>query len=141
MTKFQTLLNESKPGVYRLLLCAPAADLCDEAGAAGWQHVAVNGEPIKDKSAFLAAFAKALHFPNYFGHNWDAFEECLNDLAWEDKPDAKGLAIIFDAAGPFAKANPTDWAIACDIFKSATKAHKKAGRRMLIFVRGAAVEE
>lgn len=141
MTKFQTLLNESKPGVYRLLLRTPAADLCAEAGAAGWQPVAVNGEAIKDKNAFLAAFARALHFPSYFGHNWDAFEECLNDLSWEDKAEARGLVILFDAAGPFAKAHPMDWATACDIFKSAAKAHKKAGRRVLIFVRGAAVKD
>ncbi|HEY3340461.1 MAG TPA: barstar family protein [Anaerolineae bacterium] len=141
MTTFQTLLNETKPGLHHLHLRAPAAELCSAAGAAGWQCYTVDGAPIGDKAAFLAAFAAALHFPAYFGHNWDAFEECLNDLSWEDKPEAKGLAILIDAAGPFAKANPADWAIACDIFKSATKAHKKAGRRMLIFVRGIAVQD
>ena len=46
------------------------------------------------------------------------------------------MAVIFDAAGGFAKAHPADWATACDIFKSATKAHKKDGRKLLIFVRG-----
>jgi hypothetical protein len=135
MTKFHTLLNEEKPGVYRLLLRAPANALCAEAQAAGWQCHAVNGESIKDKADFLAASARALHFPAYFGHNWDAFEECLNDLTWE----GPGAVVIFDAAGGFAKAHPADWATACDIFKSVTKAHKKAGRRLLIFVRGAAV--
>jgi Barstar (barnase inhibitor) len=141
MTKFQTLLNETKPGLHHLHLRAPAAELCSEAGAAGWQCYAVDGAPIRDKAAFLATFAAALHFPSYFGHNWDAFEECLNDLSWEDKPEAKGILIIFDAAGSFAKASPADWATARDIFKTATKAWKKAGRRMLIFVRGVSVQE
>jgi len=27
-------------------------------------------------------FSKAFEFPNYFGNNWAAFDECLNDLDW-----------------------------------------------------------
>jgi RNAse (barnase) inhibitor barstar len=27
-------------------------------------------------------FSKAFEFPDYFGNNWAAFDECLNDLDW-----------------------------------------------------------
>jgi RNAse (barnase) inhibitor barstar len=27
-------------------------------------------------------FTKNLNFPEYFGRNWDAFDECINDLEW-----------------------------------------------------------
>ena len=33
-----------------------------------------------DKAGFLAACARDLRFPEYFGGNWDAFEECVRDL-------------------------------------------------------------
>lgn len=37
---------------------------------------------LKNKNELLATAGAALGFPDYFGHNWDAFDECLNDLAW-----------------------------------------------------------
>jgi hypothetical protein len=37
---------------------------------------------LADKQAVLAWYAGALRFPSYFGENWDAFNDCLNDLSW-----------------------------------------------------------
>lgn len=37
---------------------------------------------LSDKDALLTWYAKTLGFPEYFGANWDAFDECLRDLSW-----------------------------------------------------------
>lgn len=39
-----------------------------------------------DKDSFLAAAARDLGFPDYFGGNWDAFEECVRDFAADRAP-------------------------------------------------------
>ena len=36
---------------------------------------------LKDGDA-LRAIAGALQFPEWFGGNWDALEDCLGDLSW-----------------------------------------------------------
>lgn len=34
------------------------------------------------KNDLLEFLGQALGFPDYFGSNWDALEECLKDLTW-----------------------------------------------------------
>jgi hypothetical protein len=34
----------------------------------------------------LADLGKALRFPDYYGDNWDALDECLRDLEWLPAP-------------------------------------------------------
>ena len=56
----------------------------------------IKGRLCKTPATLFAEFARALEFPDYFGHNWDALEECLADLEWLP---AKGyILLITDAA-------------------------------------------
>jgi RNAse (barnase) inhibitor barstar len=45
-------------------------------------YVLVVPSGIVDKKAILQRFARELRFPDYFGKNWDALDECLSDLSW-----------------------------------------------------------
>jgi hypothetical protein len=37
---------------------------------------------IRSKTDLLATLADAGNFPDYFGGNWDALQDCLRDLSW-----------------------------------------------------------
>ena len=56
----------------------------------------IKGAKCQTTAGLLTEWARALDFPDYFGHNWDALEECLADLEWVP---AKGyILLITDAA-------------------------------------------
>ncbi len=42
----------------------------------------MRGRRCGTKRELFQEWAAALQFPYYFGGNWDAFEECINDLDW-----------------------------------------------------------
>ena len=45
-----------------------------------------------DKVGLLERTARALAFPGWFGHNWDAWFDCLVDLGWQPRyPDIDGI--------------------------------------------------
>ena len=58
---------------------------------AGFALRMVRGKKCATPAGLFAEFARALEFPDYFGHNWDALEECLADLEWLP---AKGYVIL-----------------------------------------------
>ena len=65
---------------------------------------------------FLLAAGQALAFPGYYGRNWDAFEEMVNDLSWLP---AAGYVILYDYVYRFAAAQPEAWQVALAILQSA----------------------
>jgi RNAse (barnase) inhibitor barstar len=55
----------------------------------------VRGAKCRSTPGLFSEVARAMDFPDYFGHNWDALEECLTDLEWLP---GKGFVLLVTAA-------------------------------------------
>ena len=95
MDTIACLSSVEPPWVYLAVLKSdePLPDL--EAALPGFVIRRIDGKRCRTKEALLAEFARALDFPDYFGGNWDALEECLGDLEW--LPAAGYVVIVGDA--------------------------------------------
>jgi hypothetical protein len=107
---------EAGPGVYFLDSGAPVDELVRLAKGRGFTVFRLDGHDISDKATFLREAAVSMHFPAYFGYNWDAFDECIHDLEW--KP-ANGYVLLYDRFRSFAEDDPSQWETATDILRSA----------------------
>jgi RNAse (barnase) inhibitor barstar len=73
---------------------------------------------VRTKQELLDTIARELAFPDWFGGNWDALEDCLTDLAW---CVASGYVLILANAGGFAAAEPEEFETALEVFDGAAE--------------------
>ncbi|HEU4322766.1 MAG TPA: barstar family protein [Roseiflexaceae bacterium] len=136
MNKIDALVaGEIPPGLYRFSSRARPDTLTEELAERGWRCFWLDGGTIDDKASFLRACADAMQFPDYFGRNWDALEECLNDLSWVP---ADGYVLVYDQVARFVSAEPDEWSIAADIMSGAADSCAKAGTPLYVLLRGTA---
>ena len=64
---------------------------------------ALEGSRMRDEASFFAEATRALHLPDYFGHNWDAWNDSLGELVAEG---AGGIAIVWRDASHLLAADP-----------------------------------
>jgi RNAse (barnase) inhibitor barstar len=56
----------------------------------------LDAENCKNRTDFFNEIANALLFPDYFNHNLDSFDECMNDLSWIEQTSIKLLIFNYD---------------------------------------------
>lgn len=69
----------------------------------GFKIFEVDSNEISTKEQLLASIAEAMCFPDYFGGNWDALDECLRDMEWLP---ASGYLLIVRNAEDLWHRNP-----------------------------------
>lgn len=126
------LENKKKTGMYRIEAKEDLAEVTAKAEALGWMVFQMDGGDLPDKSAFLSRSATVMRFPAYFGQNWDAFEETINDLSWAP---AAGYVLLYDRVANFAVNRPAEWAIALDILRAAAAEWARRGVPFTVLLR------
>ncbi|GAB3961904.1 barstar family protein [Streptomyces sparsus] len=108
------------PGLYRWPLAqsaAPLPGLAEAAASADLRCAEVELAGVHDKAAFFKRCAPALDLPDWFGHNWDAFADCLTDLSWWG--DTGGYLLALRSWSDFRRAAPADAATAAEVLSAA----------------------
>lgn len=90
----------------------------------------IQGKKCGTPSSLFAEFARVLDFPDYFGHNWDALEECLADFEWLP---AKGYILLITDAHAILPDDEDEYETLLEVLSDAGEAWSKGqttdGRR------------
>ena len=105
------LQDASRSGVYRT---ASAEEIMDAVRGSKLFLARIQFGP---KEKLLKNIAAALEFPDWFGANWDALEDCLSDLA------GQGYVVLFDEAKP-----GDDLGILIDVLRSSAQSWAARGK-------------
>ncbi|MGB9149689.1 MAG: barstar family protein [Burkholderiales bacterium] len=134
MKKLKSLLAENKlGGVFQLTSADTQAEIEKMAKTAKLAYFHIEGKKIEKKEQFLNHAAVAMHFPEHFGNNWDAFADCLEDLSWHD---AKGYLVLYDHYDGLASHAHGQFDTLLEIFQSAVEYWREQGKPMLVLLRG-----
>jgi RNAse (barnase) inhibitor barstar len=130
----KSLLTEKKHGgVFQLTSHATHEEIEKAAKAAKFAYFHLEGKKIEKKEQFLNHASVAMHFPEYFGDNWDAFEDCLTDLSWEDD---NGYVILYDHYDGLASHAHGQFDTLIEIFQSAVEYWEEQDKCMIVLLRG-----
>ena len=87
-------LSCSRPWVHELS-AEDARDVIRDADANGALVIHLDGSKMRSVEELLTEYVREFRFPEYFGWNWDAFDECMTGL--EGRPSRAYLTVITNA--------------------------------------------
>lgn len=121
MIKLPSSITEWKGSPIQAMVSSPG-----EAYGLAWafsEHVGVarvlRGWKMRTVDQMFDEVGAALQFPYYFGENWPAFDECLNDLQWLPAPAY--LIVIVSTEQLLSSAPEPDFGVFFKNLKRATE--------------------
>lgn len=126
----QRLQDPARSGVYRVARPDEVLD-ATRGGRPLLTRISLAG--VLEKNELLARVAQGMHFPAWFGANWDALEDCLTDLSWLE---GDGHVLLLDGASGL---NADDFGILTDVLSSSARFWAERRRSFFaVFVQGPA---
>jgi|GEM_PF-2324143 len=80
----------------------------------------LRGTKMRNLQALFDETAASLQFPAYFGDDWDALDQCLNDLDW--LPVGPCTLLVLDTQHILDRAEPADRTALAEILKATAEA-------------------
>lgn len=102
-----------------------------------YQLVRLDAKAWTTPADFHRDVAAALGFPDYYGHNLAAFNDCMRDVAvyeYGARPDATGTVVVLTGYDAFARHEPRTAAVILDIIASTARSAMLFGHRLLCLV-------
>lgn len=127
----QALTAHRKSGVYRTVTLPAGLEQAAAKAMLAYHHV--DASSAKTKAQMLRLLARVLAFPDWFGRNWDALEDCLTDLSWQEE---RGLVLVVEGFEVYAATDPAGFAILLDIFKSSAEYWRTEGSPFWVILAG-----
>jgi hypothetical protein len=104
---------------------------------AGYDVVTLHAGGWSSEDALHEDIASALNFPDYYGENLNALNDCLGDVAWYEygtAEEATGLVLVVLRYDAFVGVAPAAAEALIDIFASQAHSGALIGHRMLCLV-------
>lgn len=102
-----------------------------ELAASGWKYIQVYAGSEGTQAEFFEHIAVALDFPQYFGRNLDALNDCLADL---DFPSSGRIALGMDCFERLVACDPKFAHSVLDIIASQERGLLLSGKRLLVLI-------
>ena len=132
--RYDKILLSGRSGIFAAPALAGPLRHAARCTGIEWRDLDLAG--VRDREAFFGRVERTLDLPDYFGRNWDAFRECLLDLAATGTP---GLVAHWRRGAELARRDPDTVRTALEILQETATWWGSSGRVFILAVeRGSA---
>lgn len=116
MANYANLLEKDPPWLHALPDRVESEIIEAVAGNRDVLLRVIDGESVQDVDSLFSAMAREFNFPDYFGENWPALNECIRSLSWLP---ARAYLLLIRNSGSLLKDSAPDRAVFMKVMRDA----------------------